>query len=142
MILEPDIASIRPRAAFRLIPLFPLGDFRGAVKVGHLHAVHDNYAPLTLQRDFHRGPLRWTGGRLPECLGHGVDYAGAVVIVPGILNLNFVAVMYRVPGVFRLLGNANEYAGIAARSLRSKDDTHRDRSKLFPRIPEKAHSTF
>lgn len=153
MVLDADVARVRPRPANRLVVVLTRRHRHALGEVIHLNAVERDDGARTPQLDLHRVPfarrmLRRRGrradrvdrpGRVPR---HAVfELVGGAPVVRGevLEDLNLVARVDRLPWVGGRLGDADEDAGVVVGRRRAIDETHGAIAELLARVPEQAH---
>src|SRR5204862_4854825 len=80
--------------------------------VRDLRAIHSDASMRTVQSDFHSVPLRSRPPRTCHRLAKGIHHACGMVIVRLVINLNFISVVHRHPGLAWLQRDADVHSGV------------------------------
>ena len=112
MVLDGDVPGVGAGTAIGL-ELAVLGrNRRDAVIVGDNDAVQLDHGSLARQRDLQGVPFARRFVRPRLGLSHGIEHAGAVIVVASVLDLHLDALVDGIVLGFRRSGNADEHARV------------------------------
>src|SRR5580704_3939332 len=144
VILQADVAVLRARSTFGL-KLKLLWRNRIALgEIGDLYTVQHDNRVRAVQSNFHGVPFRSRFAGSRQWLGERVEHPGNVILVFAlrhIIDLDFVAIVHRHPGLARLDGNANEDAGVVIFVSHLIDHADHAVAQFSARPIEQAHAT-
>src|SRR3569832_2700959 len=112
MVLQPDVAAVRPPSTLDFVPLLLVRHRRPFDEIGDEDPVHMDSCLRTEQRNDHRVPIIEVGHYHALGAVEAIETAGAMPRITRVIDLYFIAVIHPFPWITRRVRNPNENSGV------------------------------